>query len=234
MKEAESNIVVTDALLKRFYAKTKLDESTGCLLWIGAKKESGYGIMMVNREMFRAHRLAYIIHHGSIPEGLCVMHSCNTPACVSEKHLSVGTHLENMQQMYREGRRMPATGEKSGRTKWPDSYPKGEKSLLSKLTESQVIEIREKYALGGISHKKLGREYGVTGNAIMYIVRGISWTHIPMPENISISRKHANQPPIAPFLHEASKAERIVKHLLPPTPTTPPASPVQDAAWDSQ
>jgi hypothetical protein len=208
MKEAESSIVVTDKLLKRFYAKTKLDEATGCLLWVGAKKESGYGIMMVNREMFRAHRLSYIIHHGPIPEGLCVMHSCNTPACVSEKHLSVGTHLENMRQMYREGRRIAATGDKSGARKWPDSYAKGEKSALSKLTESQVIEIRERYALGGISHKKLGKQYGVCANNVMAIVRGMNWKHVPMP-NPSTLKRHSMLKP-------------TFQHI---TPTLPPASP---------
>lgn len=132
------------------------------------------------------------------------MHSCDTPACVLARHLSVGTHLENMRQMYRKGRRKAATGENSGARKWPESYPKGEKSLLSKLTESQVVEIRQRYALGGTSHKKLGKEYGVTANNIMYIVRGISWSHVPMPEGVAVERKYANQPPLKPTTPPAS------------------------------
>lgn len=55
---------------------------------------------------------------------------------------------------------------------------KGEDHKLSKLTTKQVISIRKRHASGGVTYYALGREFGVTGEAIMAVVKRKVWKHI--------------------------------------------------------
>jgi DNA invertase Pin-like site-specific DNA recombinase len=70
----------------------------------------------------------------------------------------------------------------------------GEKSRTARLTEAQVIEIRQKYLPGLYGSKKLAKEYGVSPSAIQGIISGITWTHVPMgdyssPEEYAAAKK---------------------------------------------
>jgi hypothetical protein len=62
--------------------------------------------------------------------------------------------------------------------KTPECLARGEHHASSKLTEEKVLEIRARFAAGGISKAALGREYGVNETAIGFIIRRESWTHI--------------------------------------------------------
>lgn len=55
---------------------------------------------------------------------------------------------------------------------------RGESHPSSKLTAEQVVDIRTRYAAGGISQAELAREYGVQGSSIRKILIGKNWTHI--------------------------------------------------------
>jgi hypothetical protein len=68
---------------------------TGCWEYAGKRNDRGYGIA---RER-RAHRISYEHHHGPVPAGLFVRHSCDNPPCVNPEHLQVGTHADNMRDM---------------------------------------------------------------------------------------------------------------------------------------
>lgn len=64
---------------------------------------------------------------------------------------------------------------------------KGEDNPASKLTESQVIEIREAYAAGGFSFGQLGRAFGVSYVIISDIVHGRIWKHIGGPIKLALA-----------------------------------------------
>ena len=91
---------------ERFAAFTMPAPPSDCILWIGTVCRSGYGTFSVGNKRVGAHRIAYILSHGPIPDGMCVMHSCDLPACVNPKHLSIGTSSENSRDSVKKGRHM--------------------------------------------------------------------------------------------------------------------------------
>lgn len=107
------------ALKQRFSARIRVTPE--CWQWIGASGGGGYGHMRVSGKVVGAHRVSYELHRGPIPDGLHVLHSCDNPLCVNPAHLRLGTHQDNMADMYSRGRRTAARGLRNGAAKLGDS-----------------------------------------------------------------------------------------------------------------
>lgn len=86
-----------------FWTQTVISE-TGCWLWTGTRQGRGYGFVIRNRRRFLAHRYAFVLVNGPIPDGLQVLHRCDVRLCVNPAHLFVGTQGDNMQDMASKGR----------------------------------------------------------------------------------------------------------------------------------
>jgi hypothetical protein len=77
---------------------------TDCWPWTGYTNTRGYGVIRINRRTVLAHRIAYQVERGPIPDGLFVCHHCDNPPCCNPAHLFLGTQTENMRDMISKGR----------------------------------------------------------------------------------------------------------------------------------
>lgn len=80
--------------MERFWSK--VEKADGCWLWVAHRDHLGYGSFGLNGKVHRAHRVAYMLTAGPIPEGAHILHSCDNPSCVNPAHLRAGTRSDNM------------------------------------------------------------------------------------------------------------------------------------------
>jgi hypothetical protein len=157
---------------QKFWANTHLCDDTGCIEWSGKPLQRlGYGRLRINGRQVRAHRYAYELCYGTIPDGKMVLHDCDNRICVRPDHLYVGTGSDNMQDMAWRGR---AAGFRR----------KGVGHPMARLTEDDVRNIRYRCRRHGESGgdataAELAAHYGVSVDHIYGIVRGDTWDHIP-------------------------------------------------------
>lgn len=93
---------------ERFWAKVDKRGPDACWPWLASRCDSGYGKFRVGK-MTRSHRVAFELGGGEIPDGQCVLHRCDNPACCNPAHLFVGTFNDNVQDMVRKGRQRSGT-----------------------------------------------------------------------------------------------------------------------------
>ena len=141
----------------RFWSKVAI--SDGCWEWTGAVFSNGYGAFRVSRPrraMVSAHRFAWESQHGPIPADKEACHTCDNRRCVRLSHLFLGTHAENMADMYVKGR--SAHGERHG---------------LHRLTSQQVADIRARYRGGALTQYEIAALYGVSQSYVSRLVRAM-------------------------------------------------------------
>jgi len=102
------------SVAERFTAKS-VKMPNGCIEWTGATNrgangQGGYGKMRVGSKIVLAHRLAWELSNGPIPDGLEVCHKCDVRLCCNPEHLFLGTHRENMHDLKAKGRPQPTNG----------------------------------------------------------------------------------------------------------------------------
>lgn len=100
------------SLLKRFEEKYCPEPNTGCWLWTAALNNKGYGKIGAYRSKGRydwmlAHRASWFLFKGQLSDEMCVLHKCDTPACVNPDHLFLGTKGDNIRDAVHKGRDKP-------------------------------------------------------------------------------------------------------------------------------
>lgn len=134
----------------RFWARVQ--KSDGCWTWIGGHNRAGYGRLMVDREVIPAHRFAWTIANGPIPQGMIVCHRCDNPPCVRPDHLFVGTYADNHRDMRAKGRDV------------------GNRRLSPPVAR----RIRELNA-SGVPQAAIAAMFAIGQTTVSHVVRGTTW-----------------------------------------------------------
>jgi len=129
-------------------------------MWTASKNTSGYGHIFKEGKLFASHRLSWVLHKGEIPVGMCVLHSCDNPACVNPKHLFLGTHFDNMRDMTEKGRSAHNNGAASGHAKLSEQDVHEIRALLDAGYEPDEISIGYGMSKSAIEHIKYRRSWG--------------------------------------------------------------------------
>ena len=151
------------SLHTRFWSKVAKGEPGECWEWQGATGQSGHGQFWTGERITNAHRMAYRLTKGEIPDGLMVRHACDNPPCCNPSHLLVGTARDNSQDAL-----------ERGRTARSGSLPQ------TRLSDAEVAEIRASYETFTIPGRRglhsnadvLAAAHGVTRQYIQQVAQG--------------------------------------------------------------
>lgn len=176
----ENRVQERRPLADRFHEKYKVNDETGCWEWTGALTH-GYGVINSGGagKAIRAHRVAYELFVGPIPNGdgyhgTCVLHRCDNPPCVNPEHLFLGTNHDNV--LDREAKERNRA-----------SRNKGNCNPAAKITESDVLAIRA----SNLKQRELAKLYGVTFQMISRIKRNKAWKHVQIDNGVAGQMKEA-------------------------------------------
>ena len=147
-----------------FESRLEPDPFGGCLLWSGYTMPFGHGQIKVGGRkgpVLLTHRLAWMIYKGPIPEGFNVLHSCDVPPCCEPRHLFLGTHADNVDDMVTKGR-----------------HARGESLWKSRLTDLAIYEILERLSRGE-SQRSIAMDFDIDASAISRVANNKTWRHLP-------------------------------------------------------
>lgn len=153
--------------IARFWTGVKISDLLACWEWQGTRMPFGYGLTTgLNGVTTTAHRVAWTIVYGSIPEGMFVLHKCDNPPCVNPNHLHIGTQRDNAGDAIERGRFTYVVA------------PRGTKVWSNKITEAQVLEIRKLAQKGELRQSVIAKRFGVTSALVSQIKLRRKWKHI--------------------------------------------------------
>lgn len=142
----------------------RVDRSGGpnsCWPWLGAKFHFGHGAIKVNGRPWGAHRIAWELVNGPVPEGQSVLHICDNPRCCNPRHLYTGTLADNAHDAVARGRQK-----------------RGEDHAFALLSRQVVTEARSRF-VAGEQIKDMAPAIGVSAGTLAKAIHGITWAHVP-------------------------------------------------------
>lgn len=132
-----------------------------CRNWSRSKNNNGYATIGIGGRTILAHRVSYRAFKGRIPQGMNILHSCDNRLCVNPDHLRIGTQKDNMREC-----------SDKGRLKIVHGLHFGERHSFSRLTNSQVTQIKQMLASGELTQQAIADRFGVTNSHVSMIGSG--------------------------------------------------------------
>lgn len=165
----------SEGALKRFWEKVDKRGPNDCWNWRVSTNTDGYGQFAFYPEKgarkanLQAHQIAFFLVKGTIPDGLCVCHTCDNRKCNNAAHLFLGTHQVNIRDRDQKGRHVAF---------------RGSENTTAKLVEEQVQQIRIHWFVHHTRVEELAAAFGVSDSCIKGIVYGANWRHLLLPDAI--------------------------------------------------
>jgi hypothetical protein len=174
------------------------DASLGnCWIWCGQKNQKGYGRLRLGpRGQVRAlsaHRVFFELANNGLDPNLHVLHSCDNPSCCNPLHLFSGTNQDNVNDRELKGRNKPPPngdkhwtrtnpekkravlcGDNSPARRHPESVLRGSQSPHAKLTEVDVVAIRQSCD----KYETIAERYGVSDSLVWAVKKRRVWKHV--------------------------------------------------------
>jgi hypothetical protein len=145
---------------ERFWAKVRRSGEAECWPWTASAWKSGYGQFGVQlpgsagkRLNVGAHRVAWALSHGPVPDGAWVLHRCDNRLCCNPAHLFLGDHAANMADASAKGRL---------------SVPRPARQQLSDEQIADIVAL----VRGGMKRYRVAELYGVTKAYVGMVVSG--------------------------------------------------------------
>jgi hypothetical protein len=180
----------TDSQIMRFWSRVDTSDHWGCWPWVSHRTPFGHGQITLGLKRRFAHRLAYELVYGEIPDGLVISHTCNNAPCCNPTHLKAMTQSENIRYMYEckraysQGRHYSqlrpevlSRGDAHYSRQQPERLARGERSGTAKLTADMVREIRRLLA-DGVTQTEIERRLGIDQTTVSQIARRKTWGHV--------------------------------------------------------
>jgi len=176
----------------RFWSKVDVKGEGECWEWSGCKFANGYGVFRLSGKNYRAHRIAYVLVIGPIPDETLVCHKCDNRACQNANHFFLGTQKDNIQDMLKKNRGNRATGDRNGSRTCPEKVPRGNKHwarmnpdklirgenhVNSKITNIIALEMRKRY-FEGETQISIAKYFGISFQHVSKIVNRKAWSHV--------------------------------------------------------
>ena len=151
---------VDPRFVQRFCEKIDGSDSDECWEWTAARSSAGYGVIGApgRRSLLLAHRVAWELINGSIPDGLLACHRCDNRGCVNPRHLFLGTIKDNAVDMAEKGR-----------------STHGERNPNAKLTYEEVEAIR-RLRSEGLTQKEIAGQFGISRVTVTNVVNRQTWS----------------------------------------------------------
>lgn len=150
----------------RLIQHSTLNVLTQCIEWTGYKDKDGYGKISITQNgkerPFQTHRVSWMVHGGTIPPNMFILHSCDNPSCIRIDHLFLGTHQENIDDKMRKGRHI---------------FPTGADCKQAILSENKAQKILNMKGKGKTSHE-IAKYYKIAASTVRSIWQRRSWKHL--------------------------------------------------------
>ena len=142
------------------------EPNSGCYIWTGASATGNYPQIRLGTETWAAHRIAYYLAHGDIPQNLCVCHRCDNTLCVNPEHLFLGTDSDNNLDKVQKGRQISLKGLRHYRTH---------------LNEADIRTIFQLRA-SGFKQKQISERFGISKENVSTILQRRTWRHVDVED----------------------------------------------------